>query len=321
MIRLLILLAPLFGSVSDERATVLVVVGAEGTDEYGKQFRTWAGQWKQAAQRGHARLNTIGVDEPGDTNDHDLLKQRIEDEAKAGGHEPLWLVLIGHGTFDGKTARFNLRGPDVSSSELAAWLASMERPLAVVNCASASGPFINDLSGANRVIITATKSGFEHNFAHFGEYLSAAIVDPKADLDKDDETSLLEAFLLAAAGVKEFYESDGRLATEHPLVDDNGDRLGTPADWFRGLRAVKSAKDGATLDGLRASQFQLVASDSKPQLSADERRRRDEIEAAIARLREQKPTLTEEDYFEQLEPLLIELARLYEAAETHPRPE
>jgi hypothetical protein len=34
--------------------------------------------------------------------------------------------------------------------------------------------------------------------------------------------------------VAEFYEADGRLATEHALLDDNGDSLGTPADFFRG---------------------------------------------------------------------------------------
>jgi hypothetical protein len=313
MTGLLFVFATVVTSHADVRPTVLVVVGAEGTEEYGKQFRQWAGRWKDAAERGHASFATIGIDEPGDVNDHDLLQQRLEQEAASKEREALWLVLIGHGTFDGKTAKFNLRGPDVSSSELATWLASFERPITVINCASASGPFINDLSGQNRVIITATKSGFELNFVRFGDYMSAAITDPKADLDKDNETSLLEAFLLATAKVQEFYDSDGRLATEHALIDDNGDRLGTPADWFRGLRAAKSAKEGAELDGLRASQFQLVINGNDPQLSTEARQRRDEIEAAIARLRQQKEKLSEDDYYQQLEPLLVELARLYEA--------
>jgi len=141
--------------------------------------------------------------------------------------------------------------------------------------------------------------------------LSAAIGDPKADLDKDDETSLLEAFLLAAGRVKEFYDSDGRLATEHALVDDNGDRLGTPADWFRGVRATKSTKDGASLDGLRASQFQLTTAGEGQQLPPEARQRRDELEAAVARLRQQKGNLPDDDYYAQLEPLLIQIARLY----------
>jgi hypothetical protein len=295
-----------------QRPTVLVVVGAEGTAEYGKQFRQWAGRWKDAAERAGALFAAIGLDEVGPDNDRLELQRRLHDERQPEGGAALWLILIGHGTFDGKNAKFNLRGPDTSAAELAEWLAPFARPLAIVDCASASGPFINELSGTNRVVITATKSGFEHNFARFGDYLSAAIADPEADLNKDDQTSLLEAFLLAAAGAREFYESDARLATEHALLDDNGDRLGTPAEWFRGLRATKAAKDGALLDGSRAGQFHLVTSGGERRLSETARQRRDEIEAALEKLRLQKSELSQDDYYRQLEPLLVELARLYE---------
>jgi hypothetical protein len=225
------------------------------------------------------------------------------------------LILIGHGTFDGKTAKFNLRGPDVTAAELAGWLRPFERPLAIVNCASASGPFLNELSGANRIVVTATKSGHEHNFAHFGDYISSAIADPAADLDKDDQTSLLEAFLAAAARVADFYKEDARLATEHALIDDNGDRLGTPADWFRGVRAVKTAKDGAAPDGLRAAQLQLVRSAGEQELPAEARKRRDELERQIAELRRHKQEMSEDEYFAQLEPLALEMARLYDESE------
>ena len=223
--------------------------------------------------------------------------------------------MIGHGTFDGKTAKFNLRGPDVTAAELAEWLRPFERPLAIINCASASGPFLNELSGPNRIVVTATKSGHEHNFAHFGDYISSAIVDPAADLDKDEQTSLLEAFLAAAARVADFYKEDARLATEHALIDDNGDRLGTPADWFHGVRAVKTAKDGASPDGLRAGQLPLVPSRGEQVLSAEARKRRDELEQQLAELRRQKSTLSEEEYYSQLEPLLIEIARVYDQSE------
>src|SRR5262249_60020204 len=54
--------------------------------------------------------------------------------------------------------------------------------------------------------------------------------------------------------VAEFYEAEGRLATEHALLDDNGDGLGTPADWFRSVRAVKKVADGASADGLRSEE-------------------------------------------------------------------
>ncbi|HVX14649.1 MAG TPA: hypothetical protein VHC22_25905 [Pirellulales bacterium] len=306
LLPLLTLLAP----EPSDRATVLVVVGAPGTEEYGKSFRAWTDRWRQAAERGGASSIVIGLDDD-DSDDRGVLKSRLDEERQHAG-AALWLVLIGHGTFDGKTARFNLRGPDVSAGELAGWLSGVQRPLAVIDCASASGPFINEVSAAGRVIITATKSGFEHNFARFGDHLSSAIADPKADLDKDDQTSLLEAFLLAAAGVKEYYEANGRLATEHALVDDNGDRLGTPADWFHGLRATKAAKDGAALDGLLANQFQLVASGGELRLSNESRHRRDELEAEMAALRRRKNDLPEADYYERLEKLAVEMAHVYE---------
>ena len=308
---LLLLLSMSIAASAADRPTVLVVVGADGTEEYGKQFRQWAERWEAAAKKSEAAFRAIGLKAEDKTTDHERLKHQLAEEIKASS-EPLWLVLIGHGTFDGKTAKFNLRGVDVTAAELAEWIKPIERPLAIVNCSSSSGPFLTELSGPNRVVVTATKSGYEQNFARFGDYLSSAIADPQADLDKDEQTSLLEAFLLAAAGVQEFYSKDGRLVTEHALLDDNGDRLGTAADWFRGVRATKVAKEGASPDGLRASQFHLVASGREQQLPAQARARRDELEREIATLRERKASLKEDEYFEQLEPLLVELARLYQ---------
>jgi hypothetical protein len=226
--------------------------------------------------------------------------------------------LIGHGTFDGRTARFNLRGPDVTPDELGKWLAKADRPLAIVNCASGSAPFLAKLSGKNRVVTAATKSGFEYNFARFGDYLSAAIDNPQADLDKDDQTSLLEAYLLASSGVKEFYAADGRLETEHALLDDNGDGLGTPADWVQGVRAVKTAKEGAAPDGDLAQQFCLVPSQREQELPPEVRARRDDLEQELALLRQRKGELSEEDYLKLLEPILVKIARLYEGEPADP---
>jgi len=245
------------------------------------------------------------------------LKQMLAREPQELSSE-LWLVLIGHGTFDGKEARFNLRGPDLSASELEEWLKPFRRPLAVIDCASSSGPFLNKLSAPNRVVVTATRSGYEQNYARFGQFVAEAITDPNADLDKDGQTSLLEVFLAASQRVAEFYNAEGRLATEHALLDDNGDRLGTPADWFRGIRAVKKATDGAALDGLRAHQFHLIRSEQERKLSPETRARRDKLELGIARLRESKSQMSEDDYYQQLEELLTEVARLYDHGTAKP---
>jgi hypothetical protein len=158
-------------------------------------------------------------------------------------------------------------------------------------------------------VITATRSGSEIQYSRFGDYISQSIADPAADLDKDGQTSLLEAYLAASHGVEEFYKTEARLATEHALLDDNGDALGTPAAWFTGLRATRAAKDGAPLDGHRAHQWHLVPSLVEAAVPAETRAKRDDLELKIAALRDKKGTMAEDEYYAQLESLLLELAR------------
>ncbi|WP_435011489.1 hypothetical protein P12x_002801 [Tundrisphaera lichenicola] len=297
---------------AEDRPTVIIVVGAPGSADYEPEFRRWADLWQAASSKAGADSIRIGEakDDPASTgNDRDRLRSALAEHAS--GTAPLWLVLIGHGSFDGREAKFNLRGPDVSEVELAGWLESVKRPIAVLDCSSSSGPFLSKLSGEGRVVVAATRSGNESNFARFGQYLAESIADPRADLDKDGQVSLLEAYLAASSRTEEFYKSKSRLSTEHALLDDNGDKLGTPADWFRGVRATKRAKDGAPADGLRAHQWHLVPSDRERALPPEVRRDRDRIELAIAALRDEKPRLAEDDYYARLEALMVELARLY----------
>jgi hypothetical protein len=296
---------------ADDRPTVVVVVGAPGQPEYEADFRRWAELWQAAAAKAGARAIRIGDGKDEKMPDHDRLRSALAENPTGTG--PLWLVLIGHGSFDGREAKFNLRGPDVSEVELAEWLAPVKRPVAFLDCSSSSSPFLSKLSGENRVVVTATRSGNESNFSRFGQYLAEAIADPRADLDKDGQVSLLEAYIAAAARTEEFYKSKARLATEHALLDDNGDKLGTPADWFRGVRATKRAKDGAAADGLRAHQWHLIPSDRERSIPTEVRRDRDRLELAIAGLRDQKGKLAEDEYYARLEPLMVELARLYGA--------
>ncbi|MBX3442009.1 MAG: hypothetical protein KF774_06360 [Planctomyces sp.] len=296
-------------SVPRERPLLIVVVGAPGTEEYDAAFRVWSERWQAAADAAGAEFVSIGLDSSPAAEDRETLQQRLADAPRSS--EPLWLVLIGHGTFDGKTAKFNLRGPDISPEELAGWLEPIERPTVVINAASSSGPFLPALSRRDRVVITATRSGHEYNFSRLGDHLSQAITDPQADLDRDGQISLLEAFLLASSRVREFYAAETRLATEHSLNDDNGDGLGTPAEWFRGVRATKSARDGAPLDGARAARIVLIPSPEELALSPEIRARRDELEHELDALRLLRRRLDEAEYLTRLEPLLIELGRLY----------
>lgn len=299
------------GDPNAERPTVIVVVGAAGSPEYGAQFVKWAGLWEQACSKGGAKFAAIGLDEVENPDDLTTLQEALAGESQQTS-AALWLVLIGHGTFDGRTAKFNLRGPDISEADLAEWLKPLQRPLVVINTTSSSAPFLSRLSGPERVVITATKSGFEQNYTRFGEYLAGAIAEPKADLDKDGQTSLLEAFLTASHRTDEFYLAAGRLVTERALLDDNGDGLGTRADWFRGIRPVETAEDGAALDGYRAHQFHLVHSEAENKMPPQLRAKRDRLELDVVKLRDSKEKFTEEEYFSRLESMLYDIAQIYE---------
>ena len=304
--------APTAVPAAAERATVIVVSGAPGEAEFMPDLQLQAEAWSKASAKAGARHIAIGLEEVTEgSSDYEKFKQALAAEPTAGPGE-LWLVLIGHGTFDGKEAKLNLRGPDVAAAELATWLKPFQRPLAVIDTTSSSAPFLARLATAGRVVISATRSGNEQNYARFGKFLAEALSDSKSDLDKDGQISLLESFLSASHRTTEFYKTEGRLATEHALIDDNGDGLGTPADWFRGVYATKRAKDGAAADGPRAHQFHLVRSDAEQQLSPELRARRDQLELQLSGLRERKAKMNEEKFYQEIEKILLEIAQLYE---------
>ncbi len=297
---------------------MIVVVGAEGEPMYGEQFDSWSQQWRQLCEKANAELTMIGgssrVDNADDSSDREKLQQQLAKLSKSDSSS-VWIVLIGHGTFLKDQANFNLVGPDVSAKDLSEWLKQIPVPTVVVNGASASGPFINALSAKDRVVITATKSGLEDNFARFAGFFSAALASPTADLDHDDEVSLLEAFLKAAGEVEQFYASEARISTEHALVDDNADALGTPADMFEGVYA-KSPKDVLKqADGRLAAQTVLIPSKNRLPFSPEELQRRAAIERELDQLRVQRKTLSSEQYDQRLEQILLPLSQLYHDVE------
>jgi hypothetical protein len=294
-----------------EVQVVIAVIGAAGEPGYEEAFSRQMNRWQGAARAAGARWVPVGTDPGWEPSDRDRLNLALELAPKQGT-EPLWLVLMGHGTFDGREAKFNLRGPDVSAEEMRHWLEPFRRPLVILHTGSASAPFLKALSGPDRVVVSATRSGFEQNYARFGEYVAEAITNPDSDLDQDGQVSVLEAFLAAARRTAEFYQTEGRLATEHALLDDNGDGLGTPADWFRGLRAVRRSVEGAALDGGRAHQIHLVRSDDEAALTPELRARRDALERRVEQLRSSKGERPEAEYYLDLEAALVELARLLE---------
>lgn len=312
---------------SNESRRMVIVVGAPGEPEFATQFQEWAGKWRTAAESAGLQVQSVGLadaneqpaiepgTEPVEATEAPAARDQLESLLKSVSNQPtteFWLVLIGHGSYDGKQSKFNLVGPDVSAEEITQWLEPLkpERATILVNCTSSSGGFIPALSGDRRVVLTATRTGSERNFARFGQYLAAAIDDPAGDLDKDGQTSLLESFLVASQRTAEFYRDNARLATEHALLDDNGDRRGTTFDWFSGIRVVRKPQSGELPDGRLAHALHLQVAPQENDWSPEKLARRDELEKQIEQLVADKEQFQVDDYYRQLEALLIPLARL-----------
>ena len=302
----------IFNEINERR--VMIITGAGGEEEYTELFAKWGGDLAKAFDGNAAEMVHI-TNKPEDTG----ARKTVESTLKKWVEKPdveIWILLVGHGTFDGKAAKFNLVGNDASDADFKHWLKPHRGPLVFINTSSCSAPFIRSLSGPNRVVATATKSGYEQNFCRFGGYMAAALGQAEADLDKDGAVSVLEAFLIASRQAGEFYRENDRLVSENALLDDNGDGMGTPADWFRGVRTQKKAKGKSSADGKLSRLVFPVIPPAEKDIPAPLRKKRLAIEAKIETLRSLKKTLEAEIYYRDLEKLFLELAATNDEIET-----
>lgn len=290
----------IFAEAPKRDVEVLIVTGASGEAEYAERFDKQVAAWKVAGEKAGAAVSVIGKD-----HDAEALQAALKKSAeKATGQ--MWLVLIGHGTFDNREVKFNLRGPDVTARQLAEWCKPIQRELIVIDGGSSSAGFLQPLAGKGRVIVTGTKSADEIYYTRFGEFFAPAIAgDLAADLDQDKQVSVLEAFRHASRLATEFYEKEERISTEHALIEDNGDGVGTRAESF----ATDDPK--AKRDGARAGQIALVLSEDEQKLTDAQRTKRDELERKLDALKARRAEMKEEVYYTEVETLLRELAAVY----------
>jgi hypothetical protein len=179
------------------------------------------------------------------------------------------------------------------------------KQVVLVNATSASGPFIDGLSAPGRTIVTATRSGAEHFTTLFGGFFIDALTSEAADADKNKRVSVLEAFKFAKTEVARAYEREGLLATEHALLDDDGDKEGS-AD------PSNTGNDPKNKDGKVAAVLSLgVAGDdglpSDPKLRALHVERRD-LERRVESLRLLKESMDPAKYSAELEKLVTAIA-------------
>lgn len=212
------------------------------------------------------------------------------------------LTLIGHGSFDGVEYKFNLVGPDISASELAAICDRVPaRRQLVVNTTSASGGSVVALGRSGRGVIAATKSGTEKNATVFARYWVEALQDPTADVDKSESISAMEAFQYADRKTAAFYESQKRLATEHAVFQDTGHGEAVRSGAAQG-------REGALMSSMtvvRIGASQAAMNDpAKRELLA----KKEQLEQQIDALKYQKAAMDPAEYKKQLTDALLQLA-------------
>lgn len=211
------------------------------------------------------------------------LAQTMTDEDRAA------IYLIGHGSYDGEFYKFNIPGPDITDADLAEIMDSLPgRNNFLVNTSSTSGAILDKLANDQRIIITATRNGNERNATEFGAYFADALSNEVADINKNNNVSIQEAFDFAERNVAEFFESEGKLATEHPQIRGEG-----------------------------AAQFSLArvqpveTSDEDPRIAAL-LERRVALDADIEELQLRRNEYTNAEYVERLQALILESAQVSE---------
>ena len=290
----------------------IIISGASGGEKYAAQQQQWRSDLA-AALRGafnfpDANVVALAEDSSGTSAATAENARRLFADLKrrVAKDDTLLVVLIGHGTFDGADAKFNLVGPDLTAHDWQTLLAGIAGQLVIVNTTEASFPFLEELSQRGRVVITATDSAAQRFSTVFPGFFVKAFSDASVDFDKNGRVSVWEAFFSASAAVRRYYEERGQLTTERPLLDDDGDRVGREAE-------------APGQDGQLARTIYLdagaPASTGNAELVSLERQRRD-IEAQIEALKLRKPLLGDDEYAAALEKLLIELARISQQIRT-----
>jgi hypothetical protein len=302
-------------AAADPKKFALVISGVGGEEGYAKKFHS------QAIQLYETLTSKLGFDEKrvylltetvisnSENMANGNFARATAEEARkalaamksaATADSLIFIVLIGHGSFDGQEAKFNLVGPDLTAKDYAGLINGLPtRRVVFVNCASSSGEFVKPLSSPDRLLISATRSGNEQNLTMFAEFFIKGLTESAADTDKNGRTSLLEAFNYATKLTADWYKQKSRLATEHALLDDNGDGTGHEKEESGdGAIAKTTYLDSKTLAEASADAEVIKWLEDKQQLEID-----------IEKLKARKSDMKMEEYETELERMLVELAK------------
>lgn len=299
--------AALAPSAYAQERFALVVSGAAGSLELREQMAKWRDDLRRVlveklkVSADHVLVLSERPDDPKRSASRDNVQAAFQQfKSQMTPADVLLVVLIGHGTFDGTDAKFNLVGPDFEAAEWKALMDGMPGRVVFVNTASASFPFIERLAGPNRVVISATDTEAQKYQTVFASLFPKAFEDPASDLDKDGRVSVWEAFMHTSLQVKAWYEQRGQLSTERPLLDDNGDGVGR--------RAAEVTNDGALASRIFFDAAEGSAA-TNPAL-AELIGRRNLLESELEELKRKRQFMPKGDYERELERVVIAIARV-----------
>jgi hypothetical protein len=297
-------------NAADPTKYALILSSVSGDEEFAKKFAGWTAKMYDVLctrmQFSPDNVYVLSADAKPEkvkrfarATADEVMRAFTEINGKVTEQSLVFVFMVGHGSFDGQRATFNLVGRDLTAEDYAAVIRGLKTKRVVwVNTASASGAFLRPLSQTGAVVITATRSGHEQNATNFAEFFIQALSSDNADTDKNERTSLFEAFTFANRLTSDYYKGKGLLATEHPVFDDNSDGVGH--------------NDATEGEGLLARTFYL---DSPAAMRSDDPeiaaliKKKEETERALETLKAKKSQMNEDDYERELEKLLVELAK------------
>ncbi|HSR69342.1 MAG TPA: hypothetical protein VLU25_15510 [Acidobacteriota bacterium] len=304
------LIALLWLSLSPLRAdtTAVIIHGLGGLPEYEENFTKWTQGLEETFRQGRS-AQVLSLD--GREVRRDAILARLKEVASRQREgDELWLFLVGHANVNRGTYKFNIRGPDLTGEDLVETLGTMPGGRAfLVIATNSSGGLAAALSGKDRVVVTATRGEREKYPPLFLSFFLESAQSPEADSDKNGKVSLLEAYYYADRKIKDWFEEENRIRTEHPLlVDQTSTVLGSKGEDEDENAAVEVS--GANL---LASIAYLSQPPEQAYRNVEARRLAEErmsIERRIEALKFQKSELPSDEYYTKLESLLVELAQL-----------
>jgi hypothetical protein len=307
-VALMVAACGLLGGVAyaQERHAVLVI-GAPGGDTFAQAYTKWQSSFLDVLRErlgfdpSHIVVLSSAAGDPSLQSTRENVRRAFETlRASTGRNDLVVVLLVGHGTADGETAKFNLPGPDLEAGEWASLVEHLPGRLVFINSTGASFPFLERLSGRNRIVITATDASAQRFDTVFADELLAVLSEPATDVDRNGCVSLWEVFSQTSAAVRQYYEQRGQLSTERALLDDNGDR--------RGLEAGAPGPDGALARTTYLDRDPAASTDDPALVALLARQQALEEEAEALKLR--KSSMPPEEWNAAFEKLMIELARV-----------